>query len=143
MSVMWYAINHETMTYFKAPKEFGFNKAHHVHNPTNPFAHMVMYMNEKNDGMNCKIYEIQNDVYHQVLLKDKTWNDYEDVTDKVYEEFLDFWNEYKLEHKLIEFKYLKENTLNICLREGHKEALIYLMKQIDMLESLMKQIQEG
>lgn len=91
MSVKWYAMDYLGMTYFRAPKEFGYNKSFHVHNPKNIFPHMFMFMNEKDDGCGCR-YELENDTYGRFLTHSHDWNDFTDITEDVYKEYIEFWD---------------------------------------------------
>lgn len=81
------------MTYFEAPSKFGYNKAEHVHNPNNLFPNMFIYMNEKEDGL-FDTYELKSDQYHDLLMG-KKWNDFKNITEDVYKEYVDFWKAYE------------------------------------------------
>jgi len=91
MGIYWYAINYNELTYFEAPKSFGFNKGDCVFHPDNPFPQMLVMMNSNDDYHLYKdvgnYFELVSDQYSDCL-KGHKWECFKNITEEVYQCYL-------------------------------------------------------
>lgn len=83
MGIWYYAVDTGEKKYFNAPGYFSM-KSPGCYHPTNPFPGMVVMMNCR--GYN---YEIWDDSGNNIPPEDG----YENITDQVYDEYLDWFKE--------------------------------------------------
>jgi len=83
MGIYYYAVDVARKKFFSAPSNFAI-KAPGIYHPENPFPGMVVMKNTQGYG-----FEIWDDCSQNVPPE----NDYEEITEKVYEEYLNVWKE--------------------------------------------------
>ena len=83
MGIYYYAVDYCNKQYFSSPGKYSI-KSPGIYHPNNPFPHMVIMKNIQ--GFH---FQILNDMSNDIPPS----NDYEDVTDKVYAEYVDKFKE--------------------------------------------------
>lgn len=82
MGIYYYAVDKENKEYFSAPNHFSI-KSPGIYHPDNPFPHMLVMKNIQ--GWEFQIF---NDCGNEI----PTSNNYKDITDEVYKEYLRVFN---------------------------------------------------
>lgn len=81
MGIYYYAVDTLAKLYFGAPVNYS-DKSPGIYHPNNPFPHMLVMKN-----IQGYFFEVWNDCSNDIPPDD----DYVDVTEKVYKEYLDEW----------------------------------------------------